>query len=110
MKTSEFYLKLVRVWLFCTIACMGSLSLIAQSIISSKTQCKVMFTCETSSDISISLVDIAGKTIRSLDRQKFQAGKQTVDINLEGIPEGVYLVKVLNNEQSFHQKLVISKR
>ncbi|OFX62025.1 MAG: hypothetical protein A2066_19585 [Bacteroidetes bacterium GWB2_41_8] len=77
---------------------------------SAKTQCKVLFTCETYSDIIISLVDISGKIVCITERQKFQSGKHSVDINLEGIPDGVYIIKVLNNEQSFHQKLVISKR
>jgi len=75
-----------------------------------KNQCSIMFTCKAASDIGITLIDISGKTIRRFENKKYQAGKQTADINIEGIPEGVYIVKVLNNNQTFHKKLVISKK
>jgi hypothetical protein len=74
-----------------------------------KNQCSVMFNFNSSSEISISLIDVSGKTIKSVDKQKYQAGQQKVVINLDKIPEGIYFVKLVNNTKTYHQKLVISK-
>ena len=74
-----------------------------------KNQCNVMFNFNSSSEISISLIDISGKVIKSIDKQKYQSGKQTVEINLDNIPEGIYFVKLFNGNNTYRQKLVISK-
>jgi hypothetical protein len=73
-------------------------------------QCKVLFNCSEAGEISIALLDISGKTIRMVEKQKYPAGKHAVDFNLEGVSEGVYIVKVFDASKMFHQKLVVSKK
>ena len=70
-------------------------------------QCNVMFNFPVSSEISISLEDISGKRIRTIDKQKYQAGQQTSRISLSGIPNGMYFVKLYNGNKTYYQKLII---
>jgi len=70
-------------------------------------QCNVMFNFPNSTEVSISLQDISGKRIIALDKQMYQAGKQVVVLNLNGIPNGLYFVKLYNNKKTYYQKLVI---
>jgi hypothetical protein len=70
-------------------------------------QCNVTFNFPVSSEISISLEDISGKRILTIDKQKYQAGRQTSLINLSGIQNGMYFVKLYNGNKTYYQKLII---
>jgi cytoskeletal protein CcmA (bactofilin family) len=72
-----------------------------------KQQCNVMFNFPSTTELSISLVDVSGRKIRTIDKQSYQQGQQTAVMNLSGIPNGLYLVKLHNNGKTFYQKLVI---
>jgi hypothetical protein len=70
-------------------------------------QCSVMFNFPTPTEVSISLVDISGKRIITIEKQKYQAGKQVSVLNLNGIPNGLYVVKLFTNSKTYFQKLVV---
>ncbi len=70
-------------------------------------QCNVMFNFPVSSEVSISLEDISGKRIMTIEKQKYQSGRQTASINLSGIPNGLYFVKLNNGSKAYYQKLII---
>lgn len=70
-------------------------------------QCSVMFNFPNPTEVSISLVDISGKRIITLEKQKYQAGRQVSELNLIGIPNGLYFVKLFNDSKTYFQKLVV---
>ncbi|MFY9152512.1 MAG: T9SS type A sorting domain-containing protein [Prolixibacteraceae bacterium] len=69
--------------------------------------CMVSFNFNSSSEISISLVDISGKSIRTIARQRYQPDKQNIEIDLNGVADGLYFVKLTNNSKSYFQKLIV---
>ncbi len=70
-------------------------------------QCNVTFNFPISTEVCIVLDDVSGKRIRTFEKQKYQAGKQTTILNLTGIPNGFYLLKLSDNTKSYNQKLMI---
>jgi hypothetical protein len=72
-------------------------------------QCKVSFNFTTTTDVFITLEDLSGKQIRKVSKQSYSPGKQTAVIDLSGIPNGLYFVKLNGNGKLYHQKLVIKK-
>ncbi len=57
-------------------------------------------------DISIEIVDTAGKLL-SQQRQLLSQGMNQIPLNLEGLYQGIYFVRVRNNEQQSTKRLVI---
>jgi hypothetical protein len=70
-------------------------------------QCNVSFNFANSSQVTITLEDLSGKRIRTMNKQNYLPGKQTTVIDLSGIPNGLYFVKLTNNDKSYYQKVVI---
>lgn len=73
-------------------------------------QGSVQFELDNSSDVSIEIVDIIGKTYGSLTSE-FGEGKNKVQIeSIAGqISNGVYFAKVTKNNRVYTQKFVVSK-
>ena len=70
-------------------------------------QCSVVFNLSTSGEVGISLCDISGKIVKTIETQRYSSGKQTVRMTLDGIPDGLYFIKLADNTKSYYQKLVI---
>jgi len=70
-------------------------------------QCKVSFNFTTTTDVFITLEDLSGKQIRKVSKHSYSPGKQTAVIDLSGIPNGLYFVKLNGSGKTYHQKLVI---
>jgi hypothetical protein len=45
----------------------------------------------------IKLIDATGRVVRAIDMQ-LQAGNNKTDINMEGLADGVYMIKISNNK------------
>ncbi len=52
--------------------------------------CVVRFECDLS-DVSINLIDTQGRSMRQFVVGRSAAGRGAIDIDLEGLPEGIYL-------------------
>jgi len=65
---------------------------------------KVSISLEESGQSEIVITDVLGKEVL----QSVSYERQT-ELNVEGLKDGVYFVKVVQNEKTFIQKLVISK-
>jgi hypothetical protein len=78
-----------------------------------KTQ--IDYTIEKTSTVTITLIDVTGRTIRTLLNTQMQAGKHTLEVNdLSGLSTGSYFYKmeVLQNDKvNFSQtkQLIIAK-
>ncbi len=69
--------------------------------------CNLMFYLNEESEIDITVSDISGKKILMKNPQKYQNGKQVVELQLGILPDGMYIVKFSVNEKSYFQKLLI---
>jgi hypothetical protein len=58
-------------------------------------------------DVLIYITDVTGKILYTLTPTDFVAGKTKV--SLTGIDAGMYFITVLNNQNSFYQKFIITK-
>jgi hypothetical protein len=64
------------------------------------------FTLKAGSAITLSLIDITGKSI--LEEKRFcAAGSQTIDINLNGVAAGFYHLKIQSNNEAAYTKLIV---
>lgn len=65
----------------------------------------------TESNLSVSLYTISGQQIPLIDEISIQAGEQDVDINIAPLhlPNGMYIVKTVLNNQVDTQQLIINK-
>jgi hypothetical protein len=69
--------------------------------------CNLMFNLKEESEIEIIVSDVSGKKVKTINPEKYAMGKQIVEVNLNGITDGIYLVKVSVNQESYFQKLLI---
>ena len=67
----------------------------------------VQFTFAETMDLQISLTNSLGQIIQDIQRANVQAG--TVDLDLQGLTNGVYFVKLSNGEQQTTRRLVVRK-
>ncbi|MBG0859551.1 MAG: T9SS type A sorting domain-containing protein [Bacteroidales bacterium] len=64
---------------------------------------------ESKEKISISLYDITGRLIKLLNDDYKEPGIQTETYNLEGISNGLYVIKIQNNENRISSSVFINK-
>jgi len=72
-------------------------------------QCSVSFGFDTERSITIVVEDISGKRVRSVGEKRYAPGKQTVDISLNGIADGIYFVRLISNETTLQKKLIVRR-
>jgi hypothetical protein len=73
-------------------------------------KCSVSFTFDTERSVTVVVEDISGKRVRSVGEKRYAPGKQTVDISLDGIADGLYFVRVFSNEMNYQKKLIVRNR
>lgn len=54
----------------------------------------IPFNITESGNVRIALVDVQGRIIRTLTNKHYTAGKHTLDVNLSGLPKGVYFYQM----------------
>jgi len=74
-----------------------------------KQVCTVMFNVNEECKIEIIVTDVSGKKVLINDVKKYQTGNQQVELNLSGIPDGMYIVKCTVNQKSYFGKLIVRK-
>lgn len=68
---------------------------------------QLSYVLKQSTRIEISICDLSGKELKRFDEGKQEQGQHQKLMNLEGISEGVYFVKLLGEGQRLSQKLLI---
>ena len=66
----------------------------------------VSFTLENSSNVKVQLLDLSGKLLQELN-SKSSVGENTLSMNLEGIDNGIYFVRLLTDNGTETKKIVI---
>lgn len=61
------------------------------------------------SDLSISLVDMAGRVLFALNQPNVQAGYYNETIDVQAIPTGMYFIRIVNNNAIYTDPLIISR-
>jgi len=57
--------------------------------------------------IHVELIDFSGKSIRNVLSEYFSKGEHTINLNTTGIPDGIYFIRILNENNRSIQKVVI---
>lgn len=63
-----------------------------------KDNATVEFELETSSEVTISLYDIQGKTVESIQEKQFTSGKHSIDLDVSKLPNGRYICSMQTKE------------
>lgn len=68
----------------------------------------IPFRIESSGNVEINLYDVQGKFIRTLVKGNYPAGTHSAEINLSGLPKGIYFYQ-LNSQKFVQSKKLIVK-
>ncbi|MFK5857415.1 MAG: Omp28-related outer membrane protein [Bacteroidota bacterium] len=69
----------------------------------------IEFNLYNSSDINIAVFDILGKNVMNLYQGQMMGGANNVQMNVSGLNEGVYFVKLQMNNQVITKKVMVTK-
>ena len=53
------------------------------------------------------IVDVLGRSVRSFQTTPLEAGEETVEVDLSGLPAGPYVVRVVQGGQAVHAKISV---
>lgn len=67
----------------------------------------VPFTLERAEQVRVSVIDALGREVLVAANEAFAAGPQTVELDLAGLPSGIYIYRVATATETFSQKLVV---
>lgn len=67
----------------------------------------VNFNIANASDVSIEVIDITGKVVKTVSLNNVAAGANSAELNVAGFAAGIYSVAVKTNDSSVTKKLVI---
>jgi len=69
----------------------------------------ILFTTKTADDLTISLVNSAGRTVYSSTKQSIAIGGFSTVLNVQNQPPGVYILKLLLGTKVYANKVVIAR-
>lgn len=69
----------------------------------------VSFDLETSSEVDIHIFNLVGKQVYTASLGNRAAGLQTNTINIEGLKDGMYFLRITSNNSSLSRKFMISR-
>jgi len=67
-----------------------------------------MFTLESSGTKTLSITDLKGQEVLNKDLGKLPEGKNQIELNLSGLPNGVFNCRITDGSSSVMGKLVIA--
>jgi hypothetical protein len=70
---------------------------------------KVCFSLSEASNVSIAIFNLAGQQVLSVEKVQLEAGDQCYPIDVAGLANGTYIVKVASDKFAAKGKLVINK-
>ena len=60
-----------------------------------------------STPISVQIIDLSGRIVQEQYLGLVHAGKHKLENDISGLPDGVYLVKMITSEKSITNRLII---
>lgn len=69
----------------------------------------IRYTVLETSQMTLSLADVSGKTIREISNSKEMAGEHAREITVSELPPGIYFLNIRINDQTINHKFVIFK-
>ena len=66
------------------------------------------FVLDEASNTTVTILDVAGKTVRSLDLGRLEAGEQTTRLDVSDLPSGVYVCRLNAGTHTWMETLVKS--
>ncbi len=69
----------------------------------------VTFNIPKSGKVKISLLDINGKLIREIKENYYQSGINQENINADGLKQGVYIIKLEADNNTYYNKVILMK-
>ena len=70
-------------------------------------QLNVLFNAKTAGQITVSMVNSAGKTVTT-QTQTIQAGNFSTVLNVANLPSGTYVVRVVTGGNTYGYKVIIA--
>ena len=67
------------------------------------------FNLTEQSDVTVEVVDLLGKTVKTIARKNMTAGECRVPMNVAELAAGVYMIKVSTGKGSLTQRLSVVK-
>lgn len=67
------------------------------------------FYINKTSEVNLRIIDVKGRTIRTILHEQKQAGRHTINVNLSDLPQGVYLYEITAGLFTDTKKLVIRR-
>jgi hypothetical protein len=68
----------------------------------------LVFTNVSKSNISINLFDMTGKLVKNISNDIYSAGEHNIELNSTELAKGIYIIKVLQNEQTYTSKWMVN--
>jgi Secretion system C-terminal sorting domain len=70
---------------------------------------KLVLDLDKAMDLTVSISDITGRTVRNLGVQKASEGENAIDISAADLPNGTYLVQMRNERAIKTIKMVVAR-
>ena len=65
------------------------------------------FDAQDAGDLNISIIDLNGRVVRTMNNLQYESGKNTLQIDVQGLSTGIYVVNMNLNNTIRTQKLII---
>ena len=66
----------------------------------------ISFNTESAENISISIIDLTGRVVKSISSQHFQSGENKITVDLSELNNGIYFVQIKSNAIFYSSKLI----
>lgn len=73
-------------------------------------EASVRFNLSKQTDVSVHVLDMAGRVVLQYMQPDMSAGPQQVKLDISGLPQGVFVCNIKLGEERFTQKLMVSGR
>ncbi len=72
--------------------------------------CNIVYSIPSSANVSVSLYDISGRQVQNLltDTQ-LPRGRYKIPVDVTGLNSGIYIYRVVVNDEAYSQKLTVAK-
>ncbi len=67
----------------------------------------IKFTLSDVSEVQYQITDILGKTILQSNKQKYETGEHTINVNIQSVPTGIYFLQFELNGQKMARKIIV---
>ncbi|GGH76182.1 T9SS type A sorting domain-containing protein [Phaeocystidibacter marisrubri] len=74
-----------------------------------KTKSTIAFELNATSEVSVTVRDLNGRVVRSINYGRMGAGEQTVEVNFNGLSAGAYMVSLANGSTINTAKVIVQR-